>query len=547
MTTEETRSHSCPSECVGSARRLLFLRRVSQLLFLGLFLYLFLCASQWGFRHAVLPVDLFLRIDPLIALATMISTRSVIAHLVLPSLVVVLLTLVWGRVFCGWVCPLGTVLDLFDRFFVRLRKFSRATRRSDTRRYRNVKYYFLIAALVAAVGGLQLTYTLDPLSLFTRTVTLCVLAPAQLVWNAAVGVLGGPDGFRFNVDFDALRVTQFHYHQALLMFLLMAAILALVTYQERFWCRNLCPLGGLLALLARVSWFRHRLAEGCTRCMTCELQSRMGAYENTGKKAEGPFSHQVAECIHCYRCVTRCPEGVIHPGLFSRRREPAPLPQERIGLTRRRMLGAAAVGFGWLTATKVNSDFRWRSDRCIRPPGALPEQEFLQACTRCGECLRICPTNALQPAWAEAGIEGWLTPVLVPRIGPCVEQCILCGQVCPTDALRPFTVKQKREDIRLGLAVVNRNTCIAYNGGRDCIVCAEVCSYSAVIFKDIWDDALKRKKRVPTVDESLCTGCGLCEHYCPVTPEHAIVVQAIQENRLYAARTASVWRGFTQP
>ena len=112
----------------------------------------------------------------------------------------------------------------------------------------------------------------------------------------------------------------------------------------------------------------------------------------------------------------------------------------------------------------------------------------------------VCPTNALQPALGEAGLEGWMTPVLVSKIGPCVEHCTLCGEVCPTDALRRFTVKQKREDIKLGLAVVNQNTCIAYNGGRDCIVCAEVCSYSAVLFRDIHDDALGRKKRVPTVD-----------------------------------------------
>lgn len=527
--------------------RLLRLRRVSQLLFLGLFGYLFVCTSQWGYGHAAAPVDLFLRLDPLIALATMISTRSVIAPLVLPALVVVVVTLVFGRVFCGWVCPLGTVLDLFDRFFVRPRTFVRAVRRSETRRYRNLKYYFLIAALVAALGGLQLTYLLDPLSLLTRTVTICVLAPAQLVWNAAVQLLGGPEGIRFNIEFDRLFVTQFHYRQALFTFLLMAAILALVSHQERFWCRNLCPLGGLLALLSRFSFFRHRLADGCTHCMRCELQSRMGAYENTHRNATGPFSHRVAECIHCYRCVTECPEGVIQVGLFFRNRTPAPLPRQGVGLSRRRALGAAALGFGWLTATKVNDTFKWRSERCIRPPGALPEPEFLRACTRCGECLRVCPTNALQPALGEAGVEGWLTPVLVPRVGPCVEQCTLCGRVCPTDALRPFTVKQKREDIRLGLAVVDHNTCIAYNGGHYCIVCAEVCSYSAVIFKDLWDETLKRKKRVPTVDESLCTGCGLCEYYCPVTPEHAIIVKVIQENRSYAARKASVWRGFTEP
>ncbi|NCO42938.1 MAG: hypothetical protein AUJ96_24345 [Armatimonadetes bacterium CG2_30_66_41] len=522
------------------------LRRLSQLLFLGLFVYLFLCASQSGLRHAFLPVDLFLRADPLIALMTMLGARVGMAHMVLPSLLVVLVTLFLGRVFCGWVCPLGTVIDLFDRLFLRGKKQARAERRSDTRRYRNLKYYFLLAAFVAAAGGLQCTYVFDPLSLLTRTFTCCVLTPTQLGWNALLGLLGGSQGFRFNVDFDALRVTQFYFRQTAVVFLMVAGILALSSYQERFWCRNLCPLGGLLALFSRVSFLRHRIASGCTHCTRCELGSRMGAYENTSKKAEEPFSHQLSECVHCYRCAAVCPEGVIEVAQCGPAKRAGCLPQEPVALSRRRALGAAALGVGWLATNKVSGAPKYQSDRCIRPPGALPETEFLQACTRCGECMRVCPTNALQPALGEAGLEGWMTPVLVPKIGPCVEQCTLCGQVCPTDALRRFTVKQKREDLKLGLAVVNQNTCIAYNGGRDCIVCAEVCSYSAVLFKDIRDDALGRKKRVPTVDEKLCIGCGICEKECPVIPEHAIVVRTLRENRSYNAPKPSLWGGFTR-
>jgi len=272
----------------------------------------------------------------------------------------------------------------------------------------------------------------------------------------------------------------------------------------------------------------------------------MGAYENTSQTAESEPSHQVAECIHCYRCATICPEGVLEAKLRLPARTPRHLPQQPVALTRRRALGSAALGLGWLATTKVSGTPKYFSDRCIRPPGALPEEEFLQACTRCGECMRVCPTNALQPALAEAGLEGWMTPVLVAKIGPCVEHCTLCGEVCPTDALRRFTVEQKREDIKLGLAVVDQDTCIAINGGRDCIVCQEVCSYSAVAFKDVWDEILGRNKRVPVVDEQKCTGCGICETECPVRPEHAIFVRALQENRRYAAPRPSLWGGLTQ-
>ena len=159
--------------------------------------------------------------------------------------------------------------------------------------------------------------------------------------------------------------------------------------------------------------------------------------------------------------------------------------------------------------------------------------------------MKVCPTNALQPAFLETGLQGIWTPILVPSIGPCAEKCTSCGDVCPTGAIRPFTWQDKRYKLKMGLANVNRSTCVAWNGGRDCIVCAEVCPYSAVIFKDTFDDTLPkdpnlpltaagnkgRVKRVPTVDEKLCTGCGICEYHCPVLPDHSIVVYTFQEDR----------------
>jgi ferredoxin-type protein NapF len=231
-----------------------------------------------------------------------------------------------------------------------------------------------------------------------------------------------------------------------------------------------------------------------------------------------------------------------------------PLPQPGIDLGRRRILGSVGLGLLWASGVK-GSAYRYQgimrrypnNNKAMRPPGALPEQQFLSACTRCAECMRVCPTNALQPSFLETGWEGIWTPLLVPSIGPCAEKCSACGDVCPTHAIRPFTWQDKRYKIKMGLANVDHNTCVAWNGGRDCIVCAEVCPYSAVIFRDIFDDGLPkdptqpitapgnkgRTKRVPTVDEKLCTGCGICEYHCPVLPNHSIIVYTFQEDREY--------------
>jgi MauM/NapG family ferredoxin protein len=229
-----------------------------------------------------------------------------------------------------------------------------------------------------------------------------------------------------------------------------------------------------------------------------------------------------------------------------------PAPQTEIDLGRRRV--ASSIGLGVLfgaSATSNASNYQGimrrfpKNNKAMRPPGALPEKEFLSACTRCAECMKVCPTNALQPALLETGPEGIWTPLLVPSVGPCAEKCTACGDVCPTHAIQPFSWQDKRYKIKMGLANVDRSTCIAYNGGRDCVVCAEVCPYSAVVFRDQYDDALPkdpnrpitdpgnkgRMKRVPTVDEKLCTGCGICEYHCPVLPNHAIVVYSFQEDR----------------
>ena len=199
-----------------------------------------------------------------------------------------------------------------------------------------------------------------------------------------------------------------------------------------------------------------------------------------------------------------------------------------------------------------------RNNKAMRPPGALPEKEFLSACTRCAECMKVCPTNALQPAFLETGLEGVWTPLLVPSVGACAEKCTACGDVCPTHAIRPFSWQDKRYKIKMGLANVNQSTCVAWNGGRDCVVCAEVCPYSAVVFRDKFDDGLAkdatrpitdpgnkgRSKRVPTVDEKLCTGCGLCEYHCPVLPDHSIVVYTFQEDRDFHEPTETPMDGF---
>jgi ferredoxin len=171
----------------------------------------------------------------------------------------------------------------------------------------------------------------------------------------------------------------------------------------------------------------------------------------------------------------------------------------------------------------------------IRPPGAQPEKEFLRRCVKCGECMKVCITNGLQPAFLEAGLEGIWTPILVPKMGYCEYRCTLCGQVCPTGAIRKLTLEEK-EKVKIGLAMIDKNRCLPYAHATPCIVCEEVCptSKKAIWFEKVTVFTRKGKKlevKQPHIDLNLCVGCGICEMKCPVVGSPAVAVVRVGESR----------------
>ncbi|MFH1190269.1 MAG: 4Fe-4S dicluster domain-containing protein [Candidatus Omnitrophota bacterium] len=156
----------------------------------------------------------------------------------------------------------------------------------------------------------------------------------------------------------------------------------------------------------------------------------------------------------------------------------------------------------------------------IRPPGALVEEEFVNRCVRCGNCMKVCPTNALHPVMMQAGIEGIWTPQLLPEIGYCEYKCVLCGHTCPTGALSALTPDEKART-KIGTAAIDKSICLPWAEGKECLVCQEHCPVSEKAIKlDTYAGGLAK----PYVDEYLCVGCGICQNKCPVRPVRAIRV-----------------------
>jgi ferredoxin len=500
------------------------LRRVIQYSALFAFVTLFVWSRRGGWPARV--VNLPMRLDPLAVLASGISSRTVLAGSAL-ALIMVVLTLGLGRVWCGWLCPLGTLLDLFSFRGWRRERQAPADRRYPVRplgAWRAAKYVLLLTVLAAALVGNLTLMVLDPLTILFRTLSASVWPALDQVVTVTEHTLYQLPAFRPAVSaFDALvrpkvlPTEPAFYRLTFLYAGLFAGIVALSWVATRFWCRYLCPLGGLLGILSKLGVVRREVNALCNECGACARVCPTGTID-----AANHFRSDPGECTMCLECYRSCPQRAVefptHLSLASRQGYD---PSRRKALL---ALGTAVAGM-----SLFRSDILSRRDHphLIRPPGARGNN-LLSKCVRCGECSRACPTSAIQPAVTEAGLEGLWTPVLVPRIGYCDYSCHACGEVCPVQAIPPLSLEEKRQQV-IGQAHIDRSRCIAWAEHRDCIVCEEMCPVpqKAIILQQvevIEEDGEPVTVKVPEVVRERCIGCGTCENKCPLNGEAAIRV-----------------------
>jgi len=504
-----------------SAGSYVWLRRGVQIFFLALFLLLFLKTEYAGQEKLAWPVDLFFRFDPLI-LAVNLATGSPLVTALFWSLAFVVLTLVLGRFFCGWVCPLGTTLDVCRRTF-----FTPRPDRGLAARWRRGKYYILVFILAAAVFRVNLAGLLDPLSLLHRTLALTLypgLSRGLESLFAQFYQWGEPLTHVSEPLYKVLKATILPFQP--LVFLLpwftlviFVTLVLLERLDRRFWCRALCPLGALYGLAARFARLRRRPAKLCPDCGNCADLCKMGAVP-----AGDDARHRPDECQLCLRCLETCPENRV-----SFRFKDAPVPRPPLDLGRRQVVTTLALGVAAAPLLRLGSLAPPPDEYLLRPPGTGKESEFLAKCVRCGLCFNVCPTGALQPTWWQAGLEGLYTARLVPRLGYCEYGCNLCSQVCPTGAIPPMPLEVKQA-AKMGTAFIDRSRCIPFSEGIDCMVCEEHCPVApkAITFfsSQVWDATGKPVTvNLPVVSEDRCIGCGICENKCPVGGHAAIRVK----------------------
>jgi polyferredoxin/ferredoxin len=456
-------------------------KRIRQVVqYAALVLFLGLMASTLLGELFPLGVNLFSRLNPLQAVTAMIGGRELIANY-WPVLLTVGVTLVFGRVWCAWWCPLGAILELFGF----------KGRRLKWQGMRYWKYVILFTVLVMAVFGSLAFLYFEPITILVRGLT-AIFKPALEYFQLE--------------EKEAFLIPGLNWWT---LFIPFGLVLLLNLVEKRFWCRYLCPLGALIGLGSKVSWIQRKVSQmSCIQCGDCEEICPMGAIS-----PDNDFKSDPAECIMCMDCAVPCPKAAI---TFESDQWPS-LTKNEFDPGRREALatlGTSAVAIG-LLATDVGN-VKAAKKTVLRPPGAQHD-DFLANCIRCGQCIEICPQDALLPAVFEGGWDAMWTPIMDPFVGGyCDYDCNRCGQVCPSQAIPPLSLEEKKKAV-IGTAKVNFETCVR------CMDCLENCLYEC--FREVEVEGIRGV--FPEVIPEDCVGCGVCVVVCPEQEERAIVVYPV--------------------
>jgi NAD-dependent dihydropyrimidine dehydrogenase PreA subunit len=477
-------------------KRLKIVRIISQALFFGLFLFLFI-RSLDPFAAVENP---FLRFDPLIFLTN--PEANLAATAVIAALLA--LAIVLGRVFCGWICPLGSLIEAFDFILSPLRRRNPLALGSFPKRKFLVRYPLSLLLLGAVL-----------VTVFTQVPLLQFLHPN--IWIIRI---------------VSLTTLGLFFLALLLLFSLFA---------RRLWCTYLCPLGALYGLLARIPLFRLRI-RACSNCGRCERCPTEAA--NYGDREI--LAHQ---CLVCFDYEGECPVEGFRFGLHApgargapSRSTPSPAsrttkvpsypaapsppsraaavpasPSRRSFLKNGVLLVAGFAAGGLLTGIGL---LRRRITTLLRPPGVVDEALFVENCLRCLQCVRSCPNQIIKITGSEHGFASLYTPHLEYRPYGCDYFCQVCQQVCPNRAIPLQTLEQKQAT-PIGVARIDENLCVVYKEKFNCLVCEEVCPVPEKAIR--YEQSGERSKdgellREPKMIPEACIGCGICEAKCPAEP-----------------------------
>ncbi|MBN1415142.1 MAG: 4Fe-4S dicluster domain-containing protein [Bacteroidales bacterium] len=480
-------------------------RIIVSVFFLAAFAAIFL-----DFRESI-PTSWVHRIHGLQFIPSLLNFLVIASVSAAGFILVLVLTLLFGRVYCGALCPLGILQDVFTYLS---RKTGLKRKFRYTRPLNIMRYGFLALALVSLIfGSLLSVYLLDPYSNFGRIFSDLLRPVVIEMNNLLAGFLEKNNWyFLYKVDHKG-----FEWREALFPVLMLAVVLWLSLWHGRLFCNTVCPVGTLLGLLSRISLFRIKLDKiSCTQCGKCSIVCKSSCISIKEMEVDA------SRCIDCYNCLKVCPSFSIgykkalpaKTGIHSD-------PSKREFLSKSMVYLLAFVGIRKRSRQRENKGsavIPVVKEYPVSPPGSVSLDHFNTYCTACHLCVTTCPSQVIQPSFLEYGFTGMLQPHLDFSVGFCEYECTKCGEVCPTGAILPLT----REDkilAQIGKVNFIMENCVVYTHETSCGSCAEHCPTQAVRMVPY-----KNGLTIPETHPATCIGCGACEHVCPSKPNKAIYV-----------------------
>ncbi len=428
-------------------------------------------------------------------------------------IIVIILTLLFGRVYCSSICPLGILQDVITYIRNKIKPIQFLYSKSLTK----TRYAFLFLSVISfLLGSVFALNLLDPYSNFGRILNNIVRPIAIAINNSVVFILE---------SFNIYTLTPIEFKGIVLFPLFFSiAIFSLIIWLSfkygRLYCNSICPVGTLLGLLAKISFFKIGIIEdNCIKCGDCEIACKSSCIDS--EKEVVDFSR----CVGCFNCLDVCPTiGISYLPRYNYTNS------EKVNSDKRYFIKSIAVlmlGSERLINAQQNIvKYKDSTKPVLRkfpttPPGSISIANFTDNCTACHLCVASCPSQVLQPSFLEYGILGIMQPRMDFKTSYCDFDCVACTTVCPSGAILPQDVESKHI-IQLGKTRFVKENCVVYSEKTDCGACAEHCPTKAV--KMELDPEVNMK--APSITEDICIGCGACEFACPTKPYKAIYIES---------------------
>lgn len=449
---------------------------------------------------------------------------AVMALNVVVVVALVVLTLIFGRIYCSIICPLGVFQDVLARFHRKKNKYN------YSKEVRWLRYPMLVVFVIAGVAGIgSLFQLLAPYSAYGRIATMIF----QPIWKAGNNLLAMMAEHYESYAFYSVDTWMRSLPVLIIAAVTLVVLFVLAWRGGRTYCNTICPVGTILSFFARFSWLKIRFDEDkCKNCSLCSKNCKAACIDFK------THSVDYSRCVVCGNCIDSCKFGALrYDNAKLHSKANAEKSSSPVDASKRSFLLASALVSTAAMAQKkeklmdgglaeIEDKVAPERQTPLTPPGSLSFDHFAQHCTGCQLCVSECPNQVLRPS---GDLMHLMLPVMSYEYGHCRPECTRCSEVCPAGAIK-LVDQAEKSSIQIGHAVFIQKNCVAVTDGVECGNCERHCPAGAIEMVALREDD-DESPWVPSVNEEACIGCGACEYVCPARPFSAIMVEGHEVHR----------------